>query len=96
MTPLSEKARALGGSPAYPGPVSIGPSGEICRCDGSGLTVRQEFAKAAMQGLCANDAWLEQASEKANGNAEVLSKATAFIAIQKADALLEALVAEMK
>lgn len=64
----------LGSEPAYP---CDGPN-----CVAYGLTIRQEFAKAAMQGLLANpqeEAW--------HSTAERIAR----IAIEHADALLAAL-----
>jgi hypothetical protein len=84
----SETVKAFGELPAYP-------------CEGvedgySGLSIREAFAMAAMQGLCANGAWLEEATEKAKSNPVVLAKTTAFIARHMADALLEEMAKEVK
>lgn len=53
-------AKQLGESPAFPVPPdTIGPSGEICHVSAWGLTKREEFAKAALQGLLKSDSFRE-------------------------------------
>lgn len=43
---------------AFPTPHFVAPNGDI-QWGASGLTIREEFAKAAMQGLCANHSMVD-------------------------------------
>ncbi len=94
MTQLSEKARALGEQPAYPGfshTDGHGPARKNERSDEwenyvPGITIRQEFAKAAMQGLVS----------ACDPLIAVDPNHIAALAITISSALLEALVSETK
>lgn len=54
-----------------------------------GLTKRELFAMAAMQGLCSNHVWLQEAFEKAGPYEAVTYAARA--SVEAADALISAL-----
>lgn len=85
MTTDSGKARALGNEPAGYVPDVIDHERNYYSYGGPGLTKRQEFAKAAMQGVLSNAYW--------NEHGEYTPEAVSIAAIEYADALLAALAA---
>lgn len=78
---LSDKAKKLGNESAYPR--LLPPQGQWTEYE-FGLTKREEFAKAAMQGMCGNE------GEYANASYERAAERS----VTQADALLEALAKE--
>lgn len=75
-----EYSKTHGDLPAFPD-----PSGRF-----AGLTVRQEFAKAAMQGFCGNS-HISTSGAGAGLSNEVLISRLSQSAVMVADALIEAL-----
>lgn len=67
--------------PAYPDTITMGPHGEVCRPEFSGLTKRELIAAMAMQGLLANSGYADAYNDK---HAPALTK----LAATYADALI--------
>ena len=78
-------AKELGNMPAYPTP------GQDCVYASDGLTKREAFAMAAMQGLCMNQEWVENALKQSTLDAGAL---VAKGSVDVADRLIEELAKE--
>lgn len=74
-----------GNEPAFAQDYDSARQGTIKRAEVSGLTIRQEFAARAMQGLCSNSAHIETFSGK---NPTPVPSYIAEIAVNLADALI--------
>jgi ABC-type hemin transport system ATPase subunit len=85
---MSPEAKKLGDKPALPV--------ETNTIIYTGMTMRQAFAKAAMQGFAANQAYIVSAGERTKGDPVLFSKVLAQQSVFLADALLEEMAKESK
>ena len=76
--------------PAYPYVRPRGPDSDVKR----GLTNREDFAKAAMQGLCANSEFIKEAKVLGHENPILMGKIIASLAVHFADQLADRLNAD--
>lgn len=89
------QAKMLGDQPAYPSQaIIVGPDGCTRTLTSAGVSIREEFAKAAMQGMIANERLIQTCISTAQDSGLSPEKILADRSLKFADALLAALAAE--